>query len=354
MAKGLDVGTMDILSAVMEGDRITYATQRDVFMEMPKNEFLSGKLRQMNTLHMSRGDMIYILGDDALELAPIFHRSAKRPMQNGILSPAEKEAIPMIQLIIQRVLGKPFEENEKVFYSVPSDPIDSNYSTLYHQKVIGSLLRREGYDPVPINEGMAVVFSELSNNGFTGLSLDFGAGLTHAALSYYGTPSLVFSMTRGGDWIDEEVSRSLGVPREVVCIEKEKHFRFEESYESSTLSAGISIYYDALMDYVLDQLEGQLSRRVKVLDMEVPVVIAGGASMPKGFVSRVDEMLKIRDLPIEISSVKAAKDPIYSIVRGCLICAKVQEAGPQEEEKEEKEEKGKEGQKGEEKKEKSK
>jgi hypothetical protein len=158
-------------------------------------------------------------------------------------------------------------------------------------------------------------------------------------------------MTKGGDWIDEEVSRSLGVPKEVVCIEKEKHFRFEERYESSTLSAGISIYYDALMDYVLDQLEDQLSRRVKVLDMEVPVVIAGGASMPKGFVSRIDEMLKIRDLPIKISSVKAAKDPIYSIVRGCLICAKVQEVGPQEEEKGKEEEKG---QKGEEEEEKSK
>ena len=344
MAKGLDVGTMDILSAVMEGDKIIYSTQRDVFMEMPKNEFLSGKLRQMNTLHMSRGNMIYILGDDALELAPIFHKSAKRPMQNGILSPSEKEGIPMIQLIIQRVIGEPSEKNEKVFYSVPSDPIDSNYSTLYHQKVIGSLLRREGYDPVPINEGMAVVFSELSNNGFTGLALDFGAGLTHAALSYYGTPSLVFSMTRGGDWVDEEVSRSLGVPKEVACIEKEKHFRFEESYESSSLFAGISIYYDAMMNYVLDQLESQLSKRVKVLDMEVPVVVAGGTSMPRGFVGRIDEMLKVRDLPIKISSVKAAKDPIYSIVRGCLICAKVQEVGPQEEEKKregQEEEKGK-------------
>ncbi len=318
---------MHIVSSRMEEDSVVYSTQRDAFIEMQYNEFLSEKLHQLNALYMTKGDTVYILGDDALELAPIFHKSANRPVQNGIISPSEKQAIPMIQLIIQKVIGKPEEDNEPVFFSSPSNPIDSDISVLYHQKVLQSLLKREGFAPVPMNEGMGVVFSELESNGFSGLILDFGAGLTHVALSYYGSPSVTFSLMKGGDWIDEEVSRSLGVPKEVVCMEKEKHFKFEESYEASSLSAGISIYYDYLIDYTLDKLQSQLKKKVKVVDMEVPLIVAGGTSMPKGFVDRVDKLLKKRELPIKISKVKAAKDPIYSVARGCLICARAEELG---------------------------
>ena len=58
-----------------------------------------------------------------------------------------------------------------------------------------------------------------------------------------------------------------------------------------------------------------------------PVAIAGGSSIPEGFFKLFQKKLNETKLKIDLSHMKLARDPLYSVARGCLIAARTQEAG---------------------------
>ena len=60
-----------------------------------------------------------------------------------------------------------------------------------------------GYKAVAINEGLAVIFSELEDQNFTGIGISCGGGMCNVTLAYLSIPSIMFSITKGGDFIDQ-------------------------------------------------------------------------------------------------------------------------------------------------------
>ncbi|MFB6108527.1 MAG: hypothetical protein ABEJ82_06775, partial [Haloplanus sp.] len=162
MAKGLDVGTMNLISAQQEGSETVFVQQRNSFVEIEYSDMAEQMLARSDVLHIRKDDKVYVVGDDALNFANIFNEETRRPMQHGILSSEESSAIPMINLITEQVVGQPNHPDERLYFSSPADPIDSDLSTLYHEKTLESMLGDMGYDPEPINEGMAVIYSELA------------------------------------------------------------------------------------------------------------------------------------------------------------------------------------------------
>ncbi|HID28234.1 MAG TPA: hypothetical protein EYP22_10570 [Methanosarcinales archaeon] len=325
MAKGLDVGTMNIICAEKEGDDIVFIQQRDAFIELEFNELTQKMLNNTNVLYIAKGNVINVLGDDALNFANIFNKRTRRPMRNGIISPEEKSAIPMVKLIIEKVVGEPNYQNEKLYLSSPANPIDSDIDTLYHQKTLESILRKIGYDARTINEGMAIIYSELADNGFSGLGISLGAGMTNVALGYYATPVLSFSLARGGDWIDQQTARATGLPVERICTIKEKNFKLSYVTEMGSPEGALAVYHNNLISYVINYLKRELTKGITTPDISVPVVLAGGTAMPAGFTDQFRKQLHETDLPINISRVILANDPLFSVARGCLIAATTEE-----------------------------
>ena len=179
MAKGLDVGTMNIVCAEMEGENVVFVQQRNAFLELDYSDLTKMMLDNANVQYVVKGDRIYVLGDDAMKFATVFRKSTRRPMKTGILSPEEKEAVPIIKLIVEKVLGEPNYENEVVCISSPANPIDSDIETTYHSKTMEALVKKLGYNPFTIDEGLAIIYSELADNSFTGIGISFGAGMTN-------------------------------------------------------------------------------------------------------------------------------------------------------------------------------
>lgn len=145
-------------------------------------------LPRSNVLHIRKDDRVYVVSDDALNFANTFSKGMRRPIQHGILSNRESSTILMIKLIIKQVVDSPPRPNERPFYSNSAGPIDSNLLTSCHDKTPESMLGDMGYDPELINEGMAAIYNELTNNSFTGLGILFGAGVTDICLAYYAMP----------------------------------------------------------------------------------------------------------------------------------------------------------------------
>ncbi len=329
MAKGLDVGTMNILSARQDADETVFVQQRNSFVEIDYSDMAEQMLSRSEVLHIRKGDQVYIVGDDALNFANIFNKETRRPMQHGILSSDEKSAIPMIKLIIEQVVGEPEHRDERLFFSTPADPIDEDLSTLYHQKTLESILGDMGYDPEPINEGMAVIYSELADNNFTGLGISFGAGMTNVCLAYYAVPVMRFSIARGGDWIDEQAAQATGTPVDKVTSIKEDDFALDFTTDVGGVEGALSIYYDNLLDYVIENMIREIDEEDVEEGLDVPVVVTGGTSSPQGFEALFEERLAEANIPFSVSGVSRAREPMYSVARGSLVAARSEEEDQQ-------------------------
>jgi actin-like ATPase involved in cell morphogenesis len=325
MAKGLDVGTMNIISAKQVDSATEFVQQRNSFVEIEYSDMAEQMLSRSDVLHIRKDDQVYVVGDDALNFATIFNSETRRPMQNGILSSDESSAIPMIKLITEQVIGTPVSHGERLYYSSPADPIDSDISTLYHQKTLESMLGDVGYDPEPINEGMAVIYSELADNNFTGLGVSFGAGMTNICLSYYAVPVMKFSIARGGDWIDEQTAQATGTPVDKVTSIKEDEFELDFKTDVGGVEGALSIYYENLLDYVIENISREVDEEDIEEGLDVPVVVTGGTSSPNGFDKLFDDHLREANIPFSISEVRSVDNPLYSVAQGALVAARSDE-----------------------------
>ena len=326
MARGIDVGTMNIISAEQDGNETVFVQQRNSFVEIEYSDMAEEMLSRSEVLHIRKDDSVYVVGDDALNFANIFKQETRRPMSHGILSSDESSAIPMIKLILEQVVGEPEKPRERLFFSTPADPIDSDLNTLYHQKTLESLLGDMGYDPEPINEGMAVIYSELADSNFTGLGVSFGAGMTNVCLAYYAVPVMTFSIARGGDWIDEQAAQATGTNVDKVTATKEDDFRLDFTTDVGGIEGALSIYYDNLLDYVIENVIAEVNEEDVEEGLDVPVVVTGGTSSPQGFAKLFQDRLNDAAVPFSISEVRRAEEPMYSVARGALVASRTEEA----------------------------
>ena len=326
MAKGLDIGTMNIICAEKEGEDVVFMQQRNAFMNLDSNDLTKNMLDTSKVLYVEEDNGISLLGEDAFKFATIFEKEARRPMSQGIISPREKEAIPIMKLIVERVLGIPKSKNEVLCVSTPADPIDVDLDVLYHKKTMEALTKAMNYETYVIDEGLAVIYSELSEYNFTGIGISVGAGLTNVTLAYLGTPLLSFSIARGGDWIDAQVAKSTGLPKEHVTHTKETISRLSKQVKMGSPEGALTIYYEALMTYVIENLNKRLAK-ITPPKVAFPVAIAGGSASPEGFFELFEKKLRESKLRVQISKIKMARDPLHSVARGCLIAARTQEEG---------------------------
>ncbi len=317
---------MNIQSAQRSGDQTVLKRQRNSFVEIDYSDIAEKMLSRSDVLYIRKGERVFIVGEDALNFANIFNKETRRPMTEGILSRKEKWAIPMIRLMIERVLGEPDNEGEEHAYFVcPANPVDSDLDTLYHQKTVQALVEEAGYNAHPINEGMATIYSELSDNNFTGLGISFGAGMTNVCLSYYAVPVLQFSVARGGDWIDKQAANSTGEPVDRITRAKEDDFKMDFETATGDIAGALAIYHDAHMEYVIDQIANQIVEADIEEDLDLPVVLAGGTSSPNGFSTHFKKKLRDADLPFDIGSVRRAQNPLTSNAKGALVAAITEE-----------------------------
>jgi len=140
-----------------------------------------------------------------------------------------------------------------------------------------------------------------------------------------GEPTVVFSTTKSGDWIDRMSAVATGETDSVVQAEKEGgDFKIGEPNDNPVLSA-VSAYYERLIDYTTKQLTFALSGHKSLPKFKNPlkIVVAGGTSQAKGYIENFTKKLSENNFPLPIKEVVHAKDPLRAVSRGCLIASKV-------------------------------
>ena len=330
--KGLDVGTSYIILSTSNNDTIEYKDFRDAFYIIKPTTPVATKMIEKGlagkVFIKDTDNSFIILGKDAIEKAIERNDNAKRPMSKGVVSAKEKDAKRVLAFILKEVAGTASEQNEKIVFCVPGQPVDQeddDFDVGYHEDVIKTVLGECGYDAKAINEAEALCYAELADEDYTGIGVSCGAGMTNVCVMLNGEPTVVFSTTKSGDWIDRMTAIATGEKDSVVQAEKEGgSFVIGENNDNPILSA-VASYYDRLIDYTTKQLSAALSNHKSLPKFKSPltVVVAGGTSQAKGYVDKFTEKLNENNFPLPIKVVKHASDPLHSVAKGCLIAAKV-------------------------------
>ncbi len=319
---GLDLGTAYLVaSREIEGKKVFVKNERNSFLSVRADKATIDLLERLKIKYAALGDQMYVLGNLALNLANVFNREVQRSMQVGILNPSEAESIPILQLIVKHIIWEPRKPGELCCFSIPADPIDREQDTIYHKGVFEGILRNIGYSPIIIDEGYAVVLSELGYKDFTGIGVSCGGGMVNACAAYRSVPALSFSITRGGDWIDQSAASVLNMPVVKVTTIKEQGMSIKEP--NGREEEAIAIYYRNYIRYFLESMSKVFMNSAETPQFNEPVdiVFAGGSSMVKGFLDVVMEEVKAVDLVFPLGQIKMAEDPFTSVSRGCLFNA---------------------------------
>ena len=321
---GLDVGTSKIVAARRRGksQEIQTANQLNAFIPVPYSKFTQRTLDQNQVPYFHEGDELVIYGSATEKFANMFNADVRRPMSDGVLNPREKLAMPVIEAILQDLVPKASVKGEVLAFSVPAAMEGKESELTYHEATLRTHFEAMGYKAVAINEGLAVVFSELEDENFTGIGISCGGGMCNGTLAYLSIPSIMFSINKGGDFIDRSVGSVVNEHATRVKVNKEEGLDLGRAPRDKFEKA-LRIYYEDLVESLVSALKRSISKASTLprSDRPLPIVLAGGTAKPKGFKDLFERALKETSLPIEISGVRMAKDPLSATARGALIAA---------------------------------
>lgn len=329
---GYDVGTYNLVCCKRNKEG-NFELKREVnaFLELPlENDFVYNMMKKSGVPLILREDakIAYALGESAVKMAYTMNVELKRPMRDGCVNPKEKDAFQILNIMTHSLLKDINQDRELLYYSVPANAINEETDADYHRKIIDAIFKAfktdKGWkvDARPINEGMAVVYSELADKMFTGFGVSCGSGMVNVAFSLFGAEVFSFSLVNSGDWIDRQAAKATG--ETVTFINKEKH-KIDLGKEAKTLvERAIKTQYELMIEKTVTGIKkGLIENQHKHanLDSPIDVIVAGGTASPPGFAKLFENLLRDAGLPITVGKVIRPDDCLYSVAKGCLIAA---------------------------------
>ena len=319
---GCDVGTSKVVAARQKNRSIETGSQLNAFIPVPWSRFTENILGQNQiAYYRDNGDLV-IYGSATEKFANMFNANVRRPMADGLLNAKEKSALPVLEAILGSLIPKARSQGEILAFSVPAAIEGKDSELTYHEATLRRHFEGLGYKAVAINEGLAVIFSELEDENFTGIGISCGGGMCNATLAYLSIPSIMFSINKGGDFIDRSVGAVVNEHATRVKVTKEDGLDLSRAPRDKFEKA-LRIYYEDLVETLVSALKRSISKADSLprSDRPLPIVLAGGTAKPKGFKDLFERALKGTSLPVEISGVRMAKDPLSATARGALIAA---------------------------------
>lgn len=319
---GLDIGTTSIVAAGTDGSGVQTNRRMNAFYPVDASGMVRKALEKDSVDYFAGNDTLYVLGDAAENFATMHGSCIRRPVARGILNPQEPVSVHILKALLDATVVKAQAENETICFSMPAEPCDGTVSTVFHESVIKMHLRDLGYHPVPVHEGLAVVLAELENRNFTGIGISIGGGMCNVCLAYLAVPVVSFGLQKGGDYIDHMVSQAVGEPVSRVRAYKENGLQLSRT-GGKTVETALQVYYADVFSDLLKSLCRVLkaSDNIPRISGGMPVVLSGGSVSPDGCLELFNKTLQEHPLPVDISEVRVAEQPLYSTARGLLHMA---------------------------------
>lgn len=332
---GLDIGTKNIvLSYKDKGETVFKREVNGFFIFENPDKFAKNILISQKVPFIEDADRLVALGSKAEDISYAFGHHLKRPMERGVLSVSEKDAMKIMAVIITSMIGDPGTDSV-LYYSIPADAINEKTNVAYHQKIMQAIIdkysesHKHKIDAHPINEARAIVLSQSDTK--TAIGISFGAGMVNVSYCLFGLPVYEFSIVGSGDWIDYQsakVTGNLEDDRPKVLVTRAKEgLDLTKGAPEEALERAIYYHYTILLERVAKAIAAGFRDNEKKAraPAPMPVICAGGTSSPNGFIELFKEVFSKTEMPFEIGEITKAKDPLYSVAEGCMIAAEMHE-----------------------------
>lgn len=335
---GFDFGTSFLVSSEQKGTKVSSKSLRDCYVALKKSDVSKELLKDFQeVLYFETEDRIIVLSDKAWKLSGSMgylsnkdiseenSTTLKTPMYKGFINPDDQDAYDILKKMAHSLVGEPVADNEVVYFSVPAAPLDDeDQDEIYHRSLLEDLFSSLGYDARYMNEAHAIAFSECQKEGFSGLCISWGHGMTNFCLTVDTVESLSFSVARGGSYIDKNAAKSLRANPVLMQSIKES-VDFDLMSPKNREERAIQAYYKELIRYALAVFKKEFARESSriYLSLPIPLVISGGTSLPKGFIDLFKQCMgKLEDFPLKLSEIRHASDPLKAVSKGLLIKAR--------------------------------
>lgn len=316
---GLDVGTVNIAASLPEDQGNPSRHQANAFFTVPSNPAIKEILSRKRMGFLEKDGTIYITGHGAERIARRFGRDTRRPIRGGLINPREQQGMDVLARMLGDLLPPPDKRGTRVGFSIPGEPQGRTGAVIYHQAIIQMCLEKMGYQAEPVNEGLAVILSELDEANSSGIGISLGGGMCNVCLAYLGIPVMEYSIQFGGDTIDTMTAQAIEKPATLVKAVKEHRLDLTRS-PSDPIETALQIYYADLFKRLAASLETQLNdcENIGCLPDSLPLVLSGGTVMAPGSVEVFKRALDGVSLPVGISDVILATDPMMATANGAL------------------------------------
>jgi hypothetical protein len=328
---GLDGGTMFLVGSRRSAEGLKFISQRNCFLSIDAADDIEEMLTSAGAKLVKTNGKLNVLGEDAIIFSNLLSSfnstkaALKRPMKDGVLnSQEEANAISILQTLVSGVLGNPGKPGEVCVYSIPSNPLNSDKNNTFHTAMFKQILTKLGYDPIPVNEALAVIYAANPTMGdmpMSGIAISMGAGQVNVCMAVRGYPVIEFSLVGSGDYIDKQVSIISGQPISVVTKKKEKMLDFDNIDYNDVVLAGLDIHYTDLLTNILKKFSQKFSESGNVYDHPIEIIVTGGTASPKGFENKFKGIIDSMTLPFEVKDIRMSGDMLKTVSKGCLIKA---------------------------------
>jgi hypothetical protein len=319
---GLDIGTSRIVTADRNGSGYEFQSELNAFVAVPFSKMTRRVLKKERIPHVVQGAEILVYGNESEKFADLFHLEARRPMSRGVLNPNEPDGLALIRQIVQALAGDGGGQGRKLYFSVPAPTRGCEQSVTYHEAALRQLLSELGFNVQSINEGLAVIYAELEGSNYTGIGISCGGGLCNICLAYLSAPLFSFSIPKAGDFVDASVASVTNELATRVRITKESSFGLNGHF-TDKIQQALHVYYVDMIQAIVSALKEAFSSPLNVprLGRPIPIVLSGGSAMASGFRDRFDKALRESELPVAVSEIVLASDPMNTTAKGALIAA---------------------------------
>lgn len=341
MSIALDLGSHEFRSLRREGDHLSARRCRAAYCVLPATRQQQLLLDQAGIPYVWCAENLVLIGDAAVEHAETFQSPFRAVLPGGRFRRRDPLARQIAALLVESLLTTPTVSEPVCCMTVPGAPdAAGNHPEL---EFFTRVVRLQGYQPLLVHSGAAVVLAELGRCGFTGIGASFGATSTDISVSHRGVELSHCRIDCGGQAIDTEFARlgddyrwnARGEPYLDVAAAERQKLWYSGCGGSGSGGSGQDddyarihdLYRDWLM-HVVEEAGGVLGASLSPREVPQPLILvcAGGPVEFPGFRELLKDVLSKTRFPFAVNEILIAARPRYAAARGCLISAEL-EAG---------------------------
>jgi hypothetical protein len=336
MTIALDIGTRHFRSLRRDEGRLIGRRNLAEYVALPDTPGHRRLLERTASSFARCDDSLLVVGQAALELAETLQLPSIPLMTTGRIPSHDPLARQVIASLIDCLIPRTDADGRRCWMTVPGGLDDPE--TAGERMFFSQLVRLRGFEPHIVSSAHSVILAELGSNGFTGIGLDFGAGASRASLAHRGCELARTHLARGGQWIDQQLAESedslLWDAQGNRYLDLAGITRWKESRlvsvkcPISDREQRLALLYEKLIGEVLTDFRAAVKQlpSARALPQPMPIVCTGGVTQVTGFAALLEELLQDIMFPLVISDIRCASEAEYTVARGSLITAEVEES----------------------------